>query len=570
VVAVPVSGPAQRLGTTRSDAQVQAAVAAEVARHHLDVYGFLVHKLRPARHHQLWIDKLTALISGRLVGPDGRPKRKLLIIAPPGSAKSTWCSSIFPTWYLGNHPDQHILSYTAGDTQSAQFSGVVKGTFAESAEHLLVFPDPTCRPNEPRGWSNDGLYLKGTPAIHKDPAYRAVSYFQASIGARAHGIVLDDPLTQKQAQSITETNEAKTIYDGTIDSRLYPGGWTLAIMTRWSDFDLAAHFMSKPDIWEVVVMPALGDNGEYPWGRSIWPEYYTEDYLEWKRHDIGVPRFNAVWQGDPTSLGGTVFKSGAWFKQLPEDFTRVTATGVPPLRERLQVVQFWDLAYSGKTLADYTVCITAGIDHLKNVYLLNVLRKRLTPAEVLLEMVAQYRIFQPAVVGVEEPAFRQAVTRDLVASFQERCMGAIRTVPTKGKDKEARALLPASRAEAGKVFVDRTAPWFPEFEAEMLAFPLGKFNDQVDAFSGVMAILAQPALDYDAGDAPFIDRDVPGLAGAAARPMRASERFGPNMFKRQRLLEREQRSRALARLFARGAEALDDPAVVAGSSAPAF
>ena len=34
------------------------------------------------------------------------------------------------------------------------------------------------------------------------------------------------------------------------------------------------------------------------------------------------------------------------------------------------------------------------------------------------------------------------------------------------------------------MFGDRGAPWWPVFEAECLAFPLGANDDQVDALSG--------------------------------------------------------------------------------------
>jgi hypothetical protein len=41
--------------------------------------------------------------------------RRLLIAAPPGSAKSTYASVLFPAWYLCRHPDHQIIcaSHTA-------------------------------------------------------------------------------------------------------------------------------------------------------------------------------------------------------------------------------------------------------------------------------------------------------------------------------------------------------------------------------------------------------------------------------------------------------------------------
>src|SRR5581483_9599460 len=73
------------------------------AREDLGLYGLLVHGYRPAAVHDAWIDHVVETVSGR------GAKRKLLLVAPPGHAKSTWISQVFPAWYLGRHPDQALL-----------------------------------------------------------------------------------------------------------------------------------------------------------------------------------------------------------------------------------------------------------------------------------------------------------------------------------------------------------------------------------------------------------------------------------------------------------------------------
>jgi predicted phage terminase large subunit-like protein len=40
--------------------------------------------------------------------------------------------------------------------------------------------------------------------------------------------------------------------------------------------------------------------------------------------------------------------------------------------------------------------------------------------------------------------------------------------------------------EAGKVLLKKGAPWLDELRAEVLAFPYGKHDDQVDALSQLM------------------------------------------------------------------------------------
>ena len=52
----------------------------------------------PAKHHRLLIDKLEAVERGEI--------RRLLVMMPPGSAKSTYGSKLFPAWYPGPQPRQ--------------------------------------------------------------------------------------------------------------------------------------------------------------------------------------------------------------------------------------------------------------------------------------------------------------------------------------------------------------------------------------------------------------------------------------------------------------------------------
>jgi hypothetical protein len=48
-------------------------------------------------------------------------------------------------------------------------------------------------------------------------------------------------------------------------------------------------------------------------------------------------------------------------------------------------------------------------------------------------------------------------------------------------DKESRLLRHQGRFEAGRVLLPREAPWLAEFVNELLSFPAGRYDDQVDA-----------------------------------------------------------------------------------------
>ena len=56
-------------------------------------------------------------------------------------------------------------------------------------------------------------------------------------------------------------------------------------------------------------------------------------------------------------------------------------------------------------------------------------------------------------------------------------------------DKTARLLAQAARFEAGQVYLPREAEWLGAYLSELLAFPAGRHDDQVDATSQALKFL---------------------------------------------------------------------------------
>ena len=67
----------------------------------------------------------------------------------------------------------------------------------------------------------------------------------------------------------------------------------------------------------------------------------------------------------------------------------------------------------------------------------------------------------------------------LLQILREEELSAIGRQP-KGQ-KETRMAQHEGRFEAGRILLPREAPWLADFEAELLAFPSGRYDDQVDA-----------------------------------------------------------------------------------------
>ena len=51
------------------------------------------------------------------------------------------------------------------------------------------------------------------------------------------------------------------------------------------------------------------------------------------------------------------------------------------------------------------------------------------------------------------------------------------------EDKETRFAVQTDKIERGMVLIPRAADWLPEFKRELLAFPNGRHDDQVDSMT---------------------------------------------------------------------------------------
>jgi predicted phage terminase large subunit-like protein len=503
----------------------ERSVYLQMARTFPEVYQSYVWGLPPRRHHRCWWHLAVELLRASATAPPLRPvplppaltiedyrekadalageaepepigAPRLYVVAPPGHAKSTIFSQVLATWYLGHAPQQSILALTSSTPMARTYHDTVSAVLSESDRHAAVFPEDACRADLRRGWSTDGLYLRGTPRTQREPAYRIAGWSASVLGARAHGIILDDALTQEESESALVTERAWAHLTMTIENRLHPGGWLLGVGTRWTADDLIGR--ARRAGWPVYRFPALGP---YPWtlpsggavDRSVdpatgmgalWPERFPVAHLQDERRRIGGARFETVWQGVPTGVGAGIFRAASWFRPLPREFAT--------LERPLTTITHIDTAWGTKQTSDWTAAVTAGYnpaDPQRRLYFTSFWRHKVAEDGLADDLADHIAAVRPAIVTVEVPAFRQEATLTLVRDISHRLIGrhacAVLAVPV-STDKVVRARAHAAKAEAGEAFYDRAHPLWPVVEAELLAFPGAEHDDLVDAASGVV------------------------------------------------------------------------------------
>ena len=408
----------------------------------------------PAAHHLLLIEKLERVAHGEL--------KRLAVFMPPGSAKSTYSSILFPPWFLANAPGKSLIAASHSVDLAEKFGRRVRGLIAEHGPVLGVELSPDSQ-------------AAGRWALSSGSEYLAAGVGTGILGFRADGVVIDDPVrSREEAWSERARESTWEWYRADLLTRLRPGGFVVLVMTRWHDDDLAARALQE-EKWEVVSLPAEAEPGDLlgreP-GEMLWDtEYGYAKFL--RQQKLVQPAYNwsALFLQRPAPESGEFFKA-EWLREyrageLPDIGTLACYVGV-------------DFAVSaGK--GDFTAIVVVGVDPTGDLWLIDMWRKQADSAEsvdALLDLVQRWK---PIVVATESGQIKSALGPWLRKRMDERRIYvATEVFPTKG-DKSARAASIRGTMAVRGLRVPRDAPWYYDFRSELLAFPVGRHDDAVDA-----------------------------------------------------------------------------------------
>ncbi len=144
----------------------------------------------------------------------------------------------------------------------------------------------------------------------------------------------------------------------------------------------------------------------------------------------------------------------------------------------LRIISTVDLATSTKESADFTVVCTIGVDKNQNIFVLDLVRQKLEAPDVLKLLEVVYDKWTPSLIGIESAGYQLSFVQ--MAKRQT----SLPIVKLKAdKDKFSRALPLSAKMESGIVYYPVDSMWYSDLEKEMLQFPAGEHDDQVDALA---------------------------------------------------------------------------------------
>lgn len=468
----------KRLGVTSpASARAKAERDAWVARCRTDLYTWAVEALPycpggfpgmvPARHHRHVLSGLEDVLEGR--------ERRLIIEAPPGSAKSTYTSLILPAAAFQRRRNMRIIGASHTSSLALDFSGKLQQLIAEAGDVLSY----RLRTENKERWytTNGGAYLAAGVGS-------AIPGFRADLG------IIDDPIKSRQAaDSETDRKRVWEWFNGSFERRLTPGAPVIIILTRWHEDDLVGRLLeTQDDQWRVIRLPAEAEEddelgrepGEWLWDDDAFGFAASLPLIKDNLEASGEGReWSSQYQQRPAPREGSIFKVG---------MIRV----IPTVPAGGRTVRAYDLAGTrdtGTRQQAWTRGVKMTLHSDKRLVVEDVCGCRGGPEEVdrlILNTAGQDG--RKVKIGIpQDPG--QAGKHQVVHLTKHLAGFSVASSPETG-DKEDRAGPFASQVNVGNVDIVE-GPWNRAFLAELAAFPASAVKDQVDACSRAYDMLLE-------------------------------------------------------------------------------
>ena len=414
-------------------------------------------------HHELLMRKAQECFE--------RPKGRLMVFMPPGSAKSTYGSVVLPAFVMGAYPGSKVISTSYGSDLARKMGRRTRSIVKQPKYGPLFDAYISQESSAADEW-----------ALTNGSEYMSGGILSGITGNRANLLTVDDPIKgREEAESQTIRKKVREAFDDDLMSRLLPGGSAIIIQTRWHEDDLAGSILPENyngesgfiecrdgETWEVICLPAKAERSDDLLGRKvgdyIWPEWFPVDH--WQRFERNPRTWASLYQQRPAPDEGAYFKR-EWFKFY----------GTRP--EHLRIYGASDYAVSDGE-GDYTVHIVVGIDQFDNIYILDIWRGQTTSdvwVEAFIDLVERWK---PLTWAEEQGQIIKSLGPYIVKRMRERRVFCHREQFASVTDKVTRARSFQARASMGNVYLPGIAEWKEPLLNELLTFPVGRNDDQID------------------------------------------------------------------------------------------
>jgi predicted phage terminase large subunit-like protein len=451
-----------------------------------------------APHHLVMMDAIQRTME--------KKRGRLMIFAPPGSAKSTYVSVVASNWAMAKWPGHRIILASYG-LELAERQSRKARALARDKRHQAIWPEKPTLSTEQKSvgdWSTStGSNLMAAG-------------FQSGItGNRANGLLIDDPVkNREEADSAAMREKTKSEFRESAKTRLTPNGYIILIQTRWHEDDLAGSILPEDykgesgmikcrdgQVWEILNIPAKAEHPDDPIGRKpgeyLWPEYIpVEHWQEFENDEQGKRTWSSLFQQRPSPDTGLLFQR-EMFRRYDPDIPRGQPGGMPDI---MQVNGATDNA-TKEGGGDFTEHAIGGLDANGDLIFTDWWYGQKTTDVTIAACISLIQRHKPLhwahEGGVIEHAIGPALNRAMREAKPNRVHVILEPL-TSIKNKQIKLSTLQAWAAAGRVWLPIKREWADRLIDQLCGFPTARYDDAADA-AGLLARLLDLML---AGELP--------------------------------------------------------------------
>lgn len=429
--------------------------------HHLLFYDILSDEVFQMEDKKLYPPFKNFVINGKSTYVKKRENKRVLILSPRFSAKSTIISFIYPLFLICTNPNIRILVVSANEDIATSFVRQVLHQLENNEKllhdfHYLI-------PKKYSKWGEKAFIVK-RDTIEKDPTMSAAGILGKIVSKRADVIILDDIIDLETSRTQNQRKKVIEWFDNVLYPILEPQkGRIIIVGTSWFKGDLYDTIYSERDMdikiklkailrydvktttkqpnrrlyycrftkrdqplslniadilsenlinkyWDLGLKKSLMDG-------SLWPDKWNFERLEKQKKQIGETAFCRQYLNEPISGIDSFFSKNsidiAYQKgknlYLPSSYPQ----NFPSVPQDMIVVMGVDLAMSTTKTSDYSAIAIWGLSSDKTRYLLYLEKFKKPIEEVKQKIIDLYHLYHPIKVIVESNIFQDLIRADL-------------------------------------------------------------------------------------------------------------------------------------------------------------
>ena len=427
----------------------------------------VIHPNTPLRdnwHIESIIYQVKLLLNGK--------SKKLVINVPPRSLKSFIISVCLPAFLLGRDPSMSIMVVSHNQKLASELADQFRKLVA-SKFYRQTFPHM-----KNGGQKDTELNFKTSEGGQRI----ALSMEMGVTGLGADMIIIDDPIDASDANNQAICQKINDKISKVLFTRVNNPAKTpiVLVMQRLSEYDTTAHVLEQPG-WETLALPAIATKTlEIPIGPEemhlfrqgdlLHPSRLTRKVLDGKKLEMGEASFMAQYMQAPVPQGSGLIDISQFrlYDKAPVHCLDYAYMSIDPASGTdggsFTVIQFYKMRF--------------GI-----LFMIGSLRGK-WPLPQLVDIIFSLRkqhgiqgiVLEHAGYGI---AVCEAVWRRLYDMAELQYYHVIHPKTSK-EDRMQQAMI---EVKNGNVLLPQSAKWLEGFFDEVRAFPAGRYNDQVDAFS---------------------------------------------------------------------------------------